>query len=60
MLTTASTIYLTLIGLTRLILPLPGESLLRGVVYVVLAAATVPLWRRRISWPASADARTVK
>ncbi len=50
MVTTASTIYLSLIGLTRLLLPLPGESLLRGLVYLTLAAATVPLWRRRLDW----------
>ena len=50
MITTASTIYLTLIGLTRVLLPLPGEGLLRGLVYLALAVASVPLWRHRLHW----------
>ena len=51
--TTAATIYLLLIGATKLLLPGPGESPLVAWGFVAAAAATVALWWRPLRRPES-------
>jgi Na+/proline symporter len=42
--TTAASVYLALIGVTRLLLPPPGGSRLSGLLFLLLALASVFLW----------------
>jgi Na+/proline symporter len=46
--TSAATIYLLLIGMTRLLMPLPEGTRLWGWLYVLLGLGTVPLWWRGV------------
>lgn len=46
--TTAATVYLLLIGATKLLLPAPGASPLTAWAYIVLAAASSALWWRKL------------
>ncbi len=57
-LSTALTVYLALIGVVRLLLPIPGSSRLVGLAFLIASAATVPLWWRRLFRTASEADRT--
>ncbi len=46
--TTAASIYLSLIGVTKLLLPAPEVSRVEGLLYLIVALAIVPAWWRRV------------
>ncbi len=46
--TTAASIYLSLIGVTKLLLPAPEVSRVEGLLYLIAALAIIPLWWRRV------------
>ena len=41
---TGLSVFLTLVGLTRLLIPLPGSSLVLPWVFLAVGAALVPIW----------------
>jgi len=47
-LTSALTLYLSLIGVTKLLLPAPEASRLQGLLYLAVGLAVVPTWWREV------------
>jgi hypothetical protein len=45
---TASTIYLLLVGIGKLMLPAPDTSILPALIYIVLGIASVALWWKKV------------
>ena len=55
-LTTAASLYLLLIGITKALLPPPDSSALTGWIFIALGLAAVPLWWRSLRSPGDTPA----